>query len=162
VRARRGQSQPRDPGDPHVTGRPPFGIRRGPTAGVVIHDPAGNLGSLPFSTGSGGRGGTGTLPTSIPGLDVVEELIATAVGAALAGVANAGSHIHGLMRVLGDGATTTFDLLDIAEYLLLVAIDGLIADPATHALSADRSQIVFAVAPTAGQVIVITYVIASV
>jgi hypothetical protein len=73
-----------------------------------------------------------------------------------------GEQLHGLQRVLGDGATTAFDLLDIAEYLEHVGVGGSFRDPATFALSADRSQIVFAAAPTAGDVIAIEYVTATI
>lgn len=73
-----------------------------------------------------------------------------------------GGHLHGLMRIAGDGATTTFDLLDIAEYLEHVGVAGAFADPATFSLSANGLQIVFDTAPGAGDVILIEYVIASV
>jgi len=72
-----------------------------------------------------------------------------------------GAQLHGLQRVLGDGATTTFDLLDIAEYLEHVGVGGSFRDPATFSLSAERTQIVFAAAPTAGDVIAIEYVTAT-
>lgn len=72
-----------------------------------------------------------------------------------------GGHAHGLHRATGDGATTTFDLPDIAATLQMVSVAGLIADPLTHALSADGSQVVFDVAPNAADVIVISYILAS-
>lgn len=72
-----------------------------------------------------------------------------------------GGHLHGLMRILGDGATTTFNLLDIAEYLEHVGVNGSFLDPATFSLSADRDQIVFDAAPGAGQIVTMEYVIAN-
>jgi hypothetical protein len=73
-----------------------------------------------------------------------------------------GGHVHGLMRIEGDGATDTFNLLDFAEYLEHVAVAGVILDPLTFALSADRSQIVFDAAPGMGDVVTLEYVIAGV
>jgi hypothetical protein len=71
-----------------------------------------------------------------------------------------GGHLHGLMRVLGDGATTVFNLLDIAEYLEHIAVSGSIVDPATVTLSSDGSQITFDSAPADDAVIALEYVIA--
>lgn len=73
----------------------------------------------------------------------------------------AGGHVHGLQRVVGDGATTTFNLLDLAEYLEHIGVNGAFQDPNTFTLSADRSQITFAAAPTAGHVIALEYVVAN-
>ena len=73
-----------------------------------------------------------------------------------------GGHLHGLMRILGDGATTTFNLLDIAEYLEHVSNSGSIVDPNTFTLSSDGSQITFDAAPTAGNVLALEYVIAGI
>lgn len=75
-------------------------------------------------------------------------------------VGGGGGHVHGLMRILGDGATTTFNLLDLAEYLEHVGVNGAFVDPATFTLSADRSQITFDAAPGDGQVVTMEYVIA--
>src|SRR5689334_23278946 len=50
-----------------------------------------------------------------------------AVGAV--GGGGGGGHVHGLQRIAGDGSTTTFDLLDFAETLLMVSVNGSIADP---------------------------------
>jgi hypothetical protein len=77
-----------------------------------------------------------------------------------AAIAIAPSHSHGLMRDVGDGATTTFEFPDFAESIQLVAVNGLVVDPLLYTLSDDRTQIVFAVAPTAGHVIVILYLVA--
>jgi hypothetical protein len=74
---------------------------------------------------------------------------------------NPPNHLHGLMRLLGDGATTIFNLLDLAEYLEHVGVDGAFVDPYTFALSSDRSQIVFDSAPAASKVITLEYVIAN-
>lgn len=78
------------------------------------------------------------------------------------GGGDSGGHIHGMQRVLGDGSTTAFDLLDLAEYLEHVGVGGSFADPATFSLSSDRSQIVFASAPSMGDVIALEYVVATV
>jgi len=75
---------------------------------------------------------------------------------------NPPTHLHGLMRMLGDGATTAFNLLDLAEYLEHVGVNGSFQDPLTFSLSSDRSQIVFDAAPSAAQVITLEYVIANV
>lgn len=72
-----------------------------------------------------------------------------------------GAQLHGLQRLLGDGATTTFNLLDFAEYLEHVGVNGSFADPATFSLSTNRNQIIFAAAPGAGEVITIEYVTAT-
>jgi hypothetical protein len=71
-----------------------------------------------------------------------------------------GGHLHGLMRILGDGATTTFNLLDIAEYLEHVGVGGSFLDPTTFTLSSDGSQITFDAAPADDAVITMEYVIA--
>lgn len=70
-------------------------------------------------------------------------------------------HVHGLQRVLGDGATTVFNLLDVAEYLEHVSINGAILDPSLLTLSDDRTQVTFNTAPTDEHVIALEYVIAS-
>lgn len=71
-----------------------------------------------------------------------------------------GGHLHGLMRLLGDGSTVTFELLDFVEYLEHVGVNGSFRDPAAFTLSADRSQITFDAAPGAGQIVTLEYVIA--
>lgn len=72
------------------------------------------------------------------------------------------THLHGLQRILGDGATTTFNLLDIAEYLEHTSVNGSIQDPNNVTLSADRGQITFSAAPGSGEVIALEYVIANI
>jgi hypothetical protein len=72
-----------------------------------------------------------------------------------------GGHVHGLDRQVGDGSATTFDLVDVAEYLELVSVNGAVLDPLLVTLSSDGTQITLSSAPTAGQVIVASYVIAS-
>ncbi|HEX7796063.1 MAG TPA: hypothetical protein VF456_16995, partial [Vicinamibacterales bacterium] len=72
-----------------------------------------------------------------------------------------GGHLHGLMRILGDGVTTVFNLLDIAEYLEHIADNGSIVDPLNLTLSADRAKVTFSVAPVAGHVLSLEYVIAN-
>jgi hypothetical protein len=85
----------------------------------------------------------------------------TVAGARTVNVAGGGGHLHGMMRILGDGATVTFNLLDFAEYLEHVGVNGAFVDPATFTLSANRSQITFGTAPGAGQIATLEYVIAS-
>lgn len=73
-----------------------------------------------------------------------------------------GGHLHGVMRVLGDGTTTTFNLLDIAEYIEFVSHHGAVVDPATYTLSADGSQVTFDDTPMEDTVQTINYVIAGI
>ena len=77
------------------------------------------------------------------------------------GSGSAGGHVHGLTRLLGDGSTTVFDLLDIAEYIEGVYNDGLREDSALVTLSADGSQVTFTNAPLDNNVLEFHYVIAS-
>lgn len=129
-------------------------------------DPPGNRKTGTPRVQTIGPNRVGALVRTVDGRDIVltYQDLAGIIGELLSSSSSsgAGGHLHGLERLLGDGATTTFNLLDFAEYLQLVAVDGLIVDPSTYALSADRSQIVFDTAPAAGKVIVITYVIANV
>lgn len=106
-----------------------------------------------------GRISTVTNPTLAQ--DAATKNYVDAAGVVLAAaIVAAGGHLHGLMRVLGDGATTVFNLLDLAEYLEHVAVNGAMVDPTTFTLSTDRSQITFDAAPGVGQVIALEYVIA--
>jgi len=146
---------PSGPGGTGGTGSPPAEI------GNVITNAA--IGDNRIVRGDGG---VEHVQGSIPGVHDDGRITELTNGvdpqdaATVAQVAANSGHLHGIMRTVGDGASTTFDLVDIAEYLMLVAVNGLIADPATHALSSDGSQIVFDTAPTVDHVIVITYVIA--
>jgi hypothetical protein len=69
----------------------------------------------------------------------------------------AGGHVHGLTRLVADGSTTVFNLLDIAEYIDTVSNDGLEVDALTYTLSADGSQVTFDTAPVAGNFVQISY-----
>lgn len=71
-----------------------------------------------------------------------------------------GGHLHGITRLTADGSTTVFNLLDIAEYIELAFDNGSLMDPLNYTLSADGSQIAYAVAPTAAHFIEVNYVIA--
>lgn len=110
-------------------------------------------------TDTGVTAGTYGSASEIPQITVdIQGRITSATSVAVSG---GSGHLHGIDRVLGDGATTTFNLLDVAEYLMLVSVNGAIADPATHTLSTNRDQIVFDTAPGSGQVVVISYVVAN-
>lgn len=135
-----------------------------------------NLGALPRNTGpEGERGPRGPVgPVGLTGIagtagppgrrgsdgDSGRKIIMLQPTSTTEEAASAG-HLHGLMRVLGDGATTTFNLLDLAEYLEHVGVNGSFQDPLTFSLSADQSQIVFDAAPGAAQVVTLEYVIAN-
>lgn len=69
-------------------------------------------------------------------------------------------HLHGIQRIMGDGSTTTFELLDFAEYVDVVDDDGIQVDPAVYTLSEDRTQLAFTTAPLTGNVLQFNYVIA--
>jgi len=85
------------------------------------------------------------------------------VTAAANGTSGGGaSTLIGVMRFLGDGATTAFNLADLAEYLITASDAGAVVDPAVYALSSDRSQIVFAAAPVLNDVLTVEYVTATV
>jgi hypothetical protein len=75
---------------------------------------------------------------------------------------DSGGHLHGMMRVVGDGATATFNLLDYAEYIEHVGVGGSFQDPATFTLAATRDQIIFDAAPSDDAVITIEYVMAGI
>lgn len=147
---------------------------------VITVDPAGNVQTTPASTIVSSGGGapasatyltendeTATLPNSrqlLAGTNVTfDDSVAgqRTVSASGGSSSSSGGHLHGLMRILGDGATTVFNLLDIAEYLEHIADNGAIVDPLNVTLSADRSQVTFSAAPTAGHVLSLEYVIAS-
>lgn len=125
----------------HVTGRLPYANLTASTAASRL---------LGRESGSAGDWEEITLGTTL-----------TMTGSTLDAAGGAGGHAHGLMRLLGDGATTTFNLLDFAEYLEHVGVNGSFRDPAAFALSADRSQIVFTSAPGAGEIVTMEYVIAN-
>ena len=75
------------------------------------------------------------------------------------GGSSGGGHAHGITRLTGDGSTTVFNLLDIAEYLEFATDNGSMMDPLNYTLSADGSQITYATAPTAAHFIEVNYVI---
>jgi len=66
------------------------------------------------------------------------------------------------MRVLSDGATTVWNLLDIAEYVERITNAGSELDPAGYTLSSDGSQVTLSAAPTDENVLVFEYVIAGI
>jgi hypothetical protein len=78
------------------------------------------------------------------------------------GGSEVGGHVHGLTRLVADGVLTTFNLLDVAEYIDAVFDDGALVDGLDYSLSADRTQIVFGAAPGAGSKLQINYPIYSV
>lgn len=65
-----------------------------------------------------------------------------------------GGHTHGGYRWVADGIRTIFELVDVLEVLLAVYDNSLRVDPLDSELSADGTQIVFAIAPTAGHIII--------
>lgn len=75
------------------------------------------------------------------------------------GSGSAGGHVHGLTRLVADGSTTVFNLLDIAEYLDGAYDDGVRTDALDYTLSSDGSQVTFSYTPVAGNVIELNYAI---
>jgi hypothetical protein len=71
-------------------------------------------------------------------------------------------HAHGLMRWMADGATASYELPDIAEYVENVTNNGVEVDITVYSLSANQSQIIFDSAPIATDVLQASYVIAQV
>jgi hypothetical protein len=69
--------------------------------------------------------------------------------------------VTGLAR-WNSGGGTTFDLPDVAEYLLLASDNGSIVDPTIYSLSSDRTQIVFDSSITAGHIVAANYIVAQV
>lgn len=115
---------------------------------------------LNVMVGDSGAGGTkGLVPAPAAGdAGALKFLLADGTWAVPTGTSS-GGHLHGLERLLGDGSTTVFNLVDIVAYLEHVGVNGVFVDPATFSLSTDGTQITFAVAPGAGEIIVIEYVI---
>lgn len=83
------------------------------------------------------------------------------ITAAASGSSGGGGWVEGLMRTLGDAATTTFPLPDVAESILFASVNGAVTDPITYTLSADGDEIDFDVAPGAAEVVTVNYVTAS-
>jgi len=71
-------------------------------------------------------------------------------------------HLHGLNRWVADGALTSFELADIAEYLVDVTDNGSQVDMLIYSLSSDGTQLVFDTAPTAAHVIQAECVVANI
>jgi len=69
-----------------------------------------------------------------------------------------GATVIGLHRLVGDGATMTFYLPDLAEYVVDVSDAGLTVDPAIYSLASARDSVIFATAPTAAHVLTFEYV----
>lgn len=95
-----------------------------------------------------------------PGISIVNG--SGTITISLDSTSSASIHSHGMTRLTGDGATVTFNLVDYAEQIEMVSNNGSIVDPYTLTLSADGGQLTFSAAPAAGNVLVITYVIARV
>lgn len=74
--------------------------------------------------------------------------------------ASAGQIVEIYRWVSGGG--DTFDLPDIAEYILNAFDDGLLVDPLIYSLSSDKTQIVFDSAVTSGHIVGINYIQAQV
>lgn len=130
-----------------VTGTPPIASSGGTTPVISLNDTAVTPGTYGDATNVGqftvDQKGRITFAANVP---------ITASGG--------GGTLIGIDRLLGDGATTAFSLPDLAEYLIDASDAGLIVDPTLYALSADRSQIVFATAPTSGHVLTFEYAVA--
>jgi hypothetical protein len=152
-----------------------------PSGGVVGTDPAGNQLVIPYTSTAAAIGAapndatylttaneTARLANSrreVAGTNITfDDSVAgvRTISASGSGGSSVGGHLHGLMRLLGDGATTIFNLLDIAEYLEWIADNGSIQDPTGYTLSANRAQVTFGAAPTAGHILTMEYVIANV
>lgn len=87
-------------------------------------------------------------------------LIAVVFAPAASTSTSGGPTLIGVQRILGDGATTVFNLLDLAEYVVNASDAGAIVDPTLYTLSSDLSQLTFSSAPTAGHVLTFEYVVA--
>jgi hypothetical protein len=77
------------------------------------------------------------------------------------GSGSASGHVHSLTRLVADGSATTFNLLDIVEYLDAVTDDGVQVDALDYTLSSDGSQVTIGYTVAAGNVLQFNGVAAS-
>lgn len=73
-----------------------------------------------------------------------------------------GGHLHGVLRWLGLATQTVLELVDIAEYVEWLALDGAIVDPTVYTLAADGASITLDSALAGGEIVTGNIVIASV
>lgn len=148
-----------------ATGTPRIGPAR-PTADDSVSDTSGTplAGGFPNATYLTDADETADLPNSrrlLAGTNVSfddsvpgERTINASGGGSSAG------QVLAIMRLLGDGATTVFNLLDYAEWIVQAAIAGAVVDPFEYSLISDGGQIEFDAAPGDGDVIALQYVLA--
>ena len=77
------------------------------------------------------------------------------------GSSSGAGQVQDVARWVSDGGTT-FELPDVAEYLVDVFDNGSLVDPLTYSLSSDRTQVVFDSSVTAGHVVVADYIVVQV
>jgi hypothetical protein len=77
------------------------------------------------------------------------------------GGGGASGHVHSLTRLVADGSATTFNLLDIVEYLDAITDDGVQVDALDYTLSSDGSQVTLGYTVAAGNVLQFNGVAAS-
>lgn len=134
-------------------GTPKWSRLSAKSAGFFVQGDGTDVVSAPFDWDSASAGA---------GADMVHDHSSDAEGGVLAGYATIDGHLHGLGRWIADGAATTFDLPDVAEYLEIAGDNFLIVDPTIYSLSADGTQLVFDSAPVIDHIITANYVIATV
>ncbi len=69
-------------------------------------------------------------------------------------------HLHGVTRLIANGTLATFPLVDIAEYIESITVQGFEVDQLLYTLSAQRDSVIFNTTPTVGNMIMMHYVTA--
>lgn len=136
---------------------------------VVLDDATVMSSATPQDVGSAGSAGTGTSPSaddhvhegvhSVNGLtgDVTIDL----TGDVTIDVSGGAGQVTVIARWVSGGGTT-FDLPDVAEYLIDASDDGSEVDPLIYSLSSDHTQLVFDSAITAGHIVTSKYILTQV
>lgn len=149
-------------------------VTSGTTGGTLDHtEGSGTVTSVGTGTGltGGPITGSGTIALAdtavTPGTYTAATITVDQQGRITAASSNSLSTSGGAGQVVGvarwaSGGGTTFELPDIAEYLLDASDDGSEVDPLVYSLSADHSQLVFDSAITAGHVVTSKYIVTQV